>query len=151
MSHDIIGAYFKENDIDLKDLIKDEEKRAEISGTLELLQIVVFQVNEIFTSTIYNAENTEIIGIAEKSSIQLIEQFIKEYIKEISSSDKLPDLPNLDQFISWVKTIHINIGEQLFDKDFFTSVLLPAYDNITVAILDTIEEAGDDDENQETV
>jgi hypothetical protein len=134
----------------IRDLFETEEDYKEEIQKLVMLQTVIMQINEIFSTTVYNAGAEDILLAARDSVSQLLEKFREEYLEAANETKEVPGIPDLDHIISWVETIHKNIALQLFSQEFFDSVLVPAYTDISGAILDTAREEEEEEEEDET-
>jgi len=124
----------------LETVLTDEAVYEEEIQKLIMLQTVIMQINEIFITTVYNNDAKDIAKSSREAVTQLLDKFREEYMSAALETQDVPNIPDLDHIISWVESIHVNIGTQLFNEDFFNSVILPAYNDVSGAILDTAKE-----------
>jgi len=124
----------------LKEIATEEELNDTLQKLL-MIHTILLQLNQIFTSAIYDEKATSIILASEEGANQLVDNFKKQYVEASTEAGLLAPIPDLDQLVSWIEELHKDITSQLFDEDFHSSVIVPALTDISAAVLETaIEE-----------
>ncbi len=115
---------------------------------ITLFEIITKQISGIFGASLYSDEATALNGANIDGTNALVENFFSRYLEECVNEKKITDIPDLAQIVTWVEEVHFNISKQIWCENFFGSVIKPAIESISEAVLETAAEEnteGEDD------
>ncbi len=120
----------------IESFCEDEEHFNNIISDLVMFEIVLGQINQIFTDTLYAKNSVVLVGAASDAIEVMKNTFSDEFISQTETQKELTSLPDLTQAVSWVQELHLNLATQLYTEDFTREVIAPAYARITEAIVE---------------
>jgi hypothetical protein len=139
-----------ENIQDLKALCETEEEFKDLTLKLSLLEVIIQQVNDVFTSSLYNPDTgTTLIEASQRSVKIMQENLTKEYIKNSVESGMLAHIPGIEDACEWVTEIHESIASQLYSDGFIVSVFAPALQTLQDSIIEFSKEEQEALDSQE--
>ncbi len=119
----------------IEEFCEDADQFNNVSHELALFETVLSQINEIFKSTLYTSE-VDTMNVASDDTVDILrDSFAKEFVSNSKEEKKLASLPTLELAVAWIQEIHENLAKQLFTEEFSTEVLVPAYTEISEAII----------------
>ena len=129
--------------------LTDKEGFDQIVADLSLFESITMQIAEIYSSTLYNKEAVALHSANNTGSKALVLNFFTQFVAECIKENKIIEVPDLAQIVTWVEEIHIDINGQLWEEEFLTSVIVPAVETISTTILDTAVGLDENGEQQE--
>jgi hypothetical protein len=124
----------------LMSLVKKDEDLKQVIHDLTLFEVITLQISNIFAETLYRNTATALREANDEGVDLLIENFYNKYVEECTSNKKIEDIPDLVQIITWLEDIHFGISAQIWEESFLNSVIKPAIESISEAILETAAE-----------
>ena len=136
----------------LKNLCENEEQFRDLTLKLSLVNVILSQVNEIFTGSLYAETGSALIKSAFNSVQALQESLIEKYIQNSVETGQLMPVPEIEDLTVWVEGIHLDIISQLYSEGFVDSVFAPAMTTISQNIVEFAkEEAGENSDEKENL
>ena len=126
--------------IPLKDLCENEGQFKDLTLKLSLLEIIISQVNEIFTGSLYAETGSALIQSANVSVQALQDTLVDKYIENSVNTGQLMPVPEIEDLTNWVEGIHLDIIAQLYSEGFVDSVFAPALATISQNVIEFSKE-----------
>jgi len=126
---------------ELKAFCKNEGEYKDLTTKISLAGIIMSQVNEVFTDSLYNPDSgEELINSANKTVDRLREIFIQTYIKSSIEMEELQPIPEIEDICEWVTQAHEGISQSLYSDDFVLTVINPALETLKNGIIEFSKE-----------
>ncbi len=138
----------KEKYSEIEEFCDDAEHFENVVNELVLFEIVLGQINQIYSDTLYNKSSGTLIDAATQAVETLRISFSDEFVSQTLEKKELTSLPDLPLAISWITESHLNLIKQLFTEDYVREVMEPSYLKIAEAI---VEVSGNQQENVEDI
>ncbi len=138
----------KEKYSEIEEFCDDAEHFENVVNELVLFEIVLGQINQIYSDTLYNKSSGTLIDAATQAVETLRVSFSDEFVSQTLEKKELTSLPDLPLAISWITESHLNLIKQLFTEDYVREVMEPSYLKIAEAI---VEVSGNQQENVEDI
>jgi hypothetical protein len=133
---------------EIKDLLNDEEKFKSLLMELQLMETVFSQINDVFIERLYNPKASAPIGAANQLFEKSLDSIRKNYISASKELGKPIPIPELENLVEWVTTIHENIFRQLLHEEYVDLVIVKSLNDIGDAIVEFAEEEPQETELQ---
>ena len=125
---------------ELEPLCETKEQFLDVGLKVALLEMILSQVNEIFTSSLYPTSAKALIDSSAKAISEIQSSIVDEYIKTSLDKQVLAPIPDVNDIAYWVEEVHLDIAKQLYTEGFINTVFQPALETITESVIEFAKE-----------